>query len=68
MLLRIKDVVRPYFALKHYAEYYLRLQEGSKGWSDLEQATLTEFKKTTEELRSLGESVAINQISWREIE
>jgi len=66
--LLITDLVRPYFAIKRYAEDYLNMDQDSEPWRQLEQDTLPEFRNTVERLRNIGDGVGINQILWREIE
>ena len=67
-LLVIKDLVRPYFAIKYYAEDYLKMDQDSDRWRKLEVDTLSEFRKTIDRLRDKAEGVGVNQISWKEIE
>jgi hypothetical protein len=68
LILVIKDLVRPYFAIKYYAEEYLKADQDSEHWRNLERDTLREFHETIENLRSKGEGVGINKILWKEIE
>ena len=67
-ILVIRDVVKPYFAIKYYAEDYLKMDQDSEPWRELEIETLAEFRRTIERLRMKAEGVGINQISWKEIE
>lgn len=67
-ILVIRDLVKPYSAIKFYAEKYLNLRQDSAPWREMEQDTLSEFRQTIELLRNLGDGVGINQISWKEIE
>ena len=68
MILVIRDLVRPYFAIKYYAEDYLKMDQDSESWRNLEVESLAEFRQTIERLRTKAEGVGINQISWKEIE
>ena len=68
MILSITDLVRPYFAIKRYAESYLNMIQDSGSWRQLEQDTLPEFRSTVERLRNIGDGAVINQILWKEIE
>ena len=67
-ILVIRDVVKPYFAIKYYAEDYLKMDQDSERWRELEVEALAEFRQTIERLRTQGNGVGINQISWKEIE
>ena len=67
-ILVIRDLVKPYSAIKYYAEDYLKMDQDSERWRKMEQDTLSEFRQTIERLRNQGEGVGINQISWKEIE
>jgi hypothetical protein len=67
-ILVIRDLVRPYFAIKYYAEDYLKMDQDSESWRKLEVESLAEFRQTIERLRTKAEGVGINQISWKEIE
>ncbi|HEY2710890.1 MAG TPA: STING domain-containing protein [Chthoniobacterales bacterium] len=67
-ILVIRDLVKPYSAIKYYAEDYLKMDQDSEPWRKMEQDTLSEFRQTIERLRNQGEGVGINQISWKEIE
>lgn len=65
--LLIHDLVKPIFAIKHYAEGYLALAYDSPDWSKMEKSALQEFIHTIEQLRRKGEGVAINQLAWKGI-
>jgi hypothetical protein len=67
-ILVIRDLVKPYSAIKYYAEDYLRMDQDSDRWRKMEQDATSEFRQTMERLRNQGEGVGINQISWKEIE
>jgi hypothetical protein len=67
-ILVIRDLVKPYSAIKYYAEDYLRMDQDSDRWRKMEQDATSEFRQTIERLRNQGEGVGINQISWKEIE
>jgi hypothetical protein len=66
-ILLIQDLVKPMFAIKHYAESYLGLSEDSADWNNMEKLSLGEFKDTVEHLRTKGEGVGIDQIAWKAI-
>jgi hypothetical protein len=66
-ILLIQDLVKPIFAIKHYAESYLGLSQDSADWSEMEKLSLVEFKNTIERLRTKGEGVGVDQIAWKAI-
>ncbi len=66
-ILLIQDLVKPMFAIKHYAEAYLGLSQDSSEWNEMERLSLGEFKETIERLRTKGEGVGVDQIAWKAI-
>lgn len=64
----IKDLVRPCFTIKEYMEQYLKLDPDTEEWRSLETQPLNKFRQTIEGLCNKSQGVAINQVSWREIE
>jgi hypothetical protein len=66
-VLIIKDAVRPYFVIKHYAEDCLRMVENSSEWRKLENDTLKAFEEKVLELAGKGAGIFNNRISWKKI-
>ncbi len=66
-VLVITDVVRPYFAIKYYAEDFLKMERPSSEWVTMEVDSLKKFQETLEQLRSKGEGVGTNRLAWKAI-
>lgn len=64
----IKDLIRASFSIKEYMEQYLKLDPDTEEWRSLETQPLNKFRQTIELLCNKSQGVAINQVSWREIE
>jgi hypothetical protein len=67
--LTIIDPVRPCFAIGDYLAYHLKIDANSEYWRSLEAATLSEFKRTIEDLRKKDrEGAFIARVAWQEVE
>ena len=66
-ILVIKDAVRPYFVIKHYAEGNLEMSENTPEWQALERDTLKAFEETIISMSEKGAGIFNNRISWKTI-
>jgi hypothetical protein len=65
-VLVIKDLVRPCFALKYYAEDQLGLEPDSDQWRRFATAALAEFKRTIDEQLKKGAGTGIRNLAWKD--